>query len=259
MAKIDIDIKELHNMKKYPKELSYKGNLELLKRPKVSIVGSRRPISYTKQYTTQIVKALINRGVVIVSGGAMGVDAIAHQSATPKNSISVYATGIDIKYPSVNRNLLQSIEEEGGLVISQFKDNFKATSWSFVLRNELVVALGDILIVSEADINSGSLKSVEYAIEMGKKIFVLPHRIGESLGTNELLAKGLAKPIYDIEEFASRYGVSVNSDIVKDDFFYFCQTFPTYDEVLEKFGDRVYEAEFDEVIYIENGIVYLNG
>ena len=258
MPKIDIDIKELHSMKKYPKELSYKGNLELLNRPKVSIVGTRRPISYTKQYTTQIVKALINRGVVIVSGGAMGVDAIVHQSALSQNTISVYATGIDIKYPAINRNLLQDIEDNG-LVLSQFQDNFRATSWSFVLRNELVVALGDILIVMEADVNSGSLRSVEYAIEMGKKIFVLPHRIGDSIGTNKLISKGLAKPILDIEEFASIYGVSVGRDIPKDEFFYFCQTFPTYEEAMERFGDRVYEAEFEEIIYIENGIVYLNG
>ena len=258
MPKVDIDIKELHSMKKYPKEISYKGNLELLNRPKVSIVGTRRPISYTKQYTTQIVKALINRGVVIVSGGAMGVDAIAHQSALAQNTISVYATGIDIKYPAVNRNLLQDIEDNG-LSLSQFKDDFRATSWSFVLRNELVVALGDILIVTEADANSGSLRSVEYAIEMGKKIFVLPHRIGDSIGTNELVAKGLAKVILNIEDFASRYGVSVDNNIPKDEFFYFCQTFPTYEEAMEKFGDRLYEAEFDEVIYVENGIVYLNG
>jgi DNA processing protein len=258
MPKVDIDIKELHNMKKYPKELSYKGNLELLNRPKVSIVGSRRPINYTKQQTTKIVKALINRGVVIVSGGAMGVDAIAHQSALAQNTISVYATGIDIKYPAVNRNLLQDIEDNG-LSLSQFKDDFKATSWSFIVRNELVVALGDILIVTEADANSGSLKSVEYAIDMGKKIFVLPHRLGESIGTNKLISKGLAKPIYDIEDFASRYGVSVDNNIHKDDFFYFCQTFPTYEEAIDKFGDRVYEAEFNEIIYIKNGIIYLNG
>jgi DNA processing protein len=256
MPLIDFHIDALEAMKKYPKELHYRGNLELLKAPKVSIVGTRRPQNYTKVQTTQLAQALSKRGVVIVSGGAMGVDAIAHTGATPANTISVYASGIDIRYPAVNRELLATIEAQG-LALSQFAPSFKATAWSFVLRNELVVALGDILIVAQADLESGSLRSVEFALEMGKKIFVLPHRIGESKGTNKLLLEGKAEAIYNIEAFASQFGVAVESAIVKDDFFYFCQSFPTLEEAVSRFGERVYEAEFDGVITIENGMVYL--
>jgi len=253
---IDFHIKALNAMKKYPKELHYKGNLELLNRPKVAIVGTRKPISYSKQQTTKLVQALTKRGVVIVSGGAMGIDAIAHNAATPANTIAIYPCGIDIRYPSVNRELLKNIEEQG-LSISQFDPSFKATSWSFVVRNELVVALGDILIVSQADLNSGSLRSVEFAQKMGKEIFVLPHRLEESKGTNKLLLDNEAKAIYNIEAFASQFGVAVESAIPKDDFFYFCQSFPTIEEAVSRFGERVYEAEFDGIISIENGMVYL--
>jgi DNA processing protein len=186
----------------------------------------------------------------------MGVDTIAHEGAGSENTIAVVANGLDIRYPVINQSLIESIEQQG-LMLSQFDEGFRATGWSFVVRNELVVALGDILIVTEADLNSGSMRSVEYALKMGKEIWVLPHRLDESLGTNKLLFDGKAQTIKDVETFASRFGQAVQSDIVKDDFFYFCQTSPTFDETVEKFGDRVYEAELEGSITIRNGIVMI--
>ena len=248
---------ELESMRRYPRELYTIGNIQLLKRPKVSMVGTRRPSNYTKQYTHSLAKTLSDRGVAIVSGVAMGVDAIAHIGAGAKNAIAVVANGLDIHYPVVNHSLIKEIEENG-LVLSQFPIGFQATSWSFVVRNELVVALGDILIVTEADKKSGSMHSVEFALKMGKKIFVLPHRFNESLGTNGLIEQGLAEPIYDIEKFADRYGViPTNDNIKKDEFFYFCQTSPTLDEAIAKFGDKIYEAELEGLIKIENGLINL--
>lgn len=248
---------ELERMKKYPPTLFYKGNLALLQRPKVSIVGTRRPSNYTRHATYTLANALAKRGVCVVSGAAMGVDTIAHTGAGEENTIAVVANGLDIRYPAVNQNLLASIEDKG-LVLSQFNDGFRATGWSFVVRNELVVALGDILIVTEADLNSGSMRSVEYAIKMGKEIFVLPQRLDESLGTNQLLHSMKATAIHDIEAFASRFGQIADDEVEKDEFFYFCQKSPTFDESLKKFGDRVYEAELEGIITIQNGIVRLS-
>ena len=249
-------IHALKSMKKYPSELFYKGDPALLERPKVSIVGTRRPSNYTKQFTYSIAKALAKRGVCVVSGAAMGVDATAHSGAGEENTIAVVANGLDIRYPMVNRSLIERIEKKG-LILSQFNDGFRTTAWSFVVRNELVVALGDILIVTEADLDSGSMRSVEYALKMGKEIWVLPQRLDESLGTNRLLVEGKAKAIQDVEIFASRFGQAVQSDIVKDEFFYFCQTSPTFDDTVKKFGDRVYEAELEGTVTIHNGIVRL--
>ena len=249
-------IPELNAMKKYPSELFYKGNLELLQRPKVSIVGTRRPSIYTKQFTYSIAKALSKRGVCVVSGAAMGVDTIAHTGAGEENTIAVVANGLNIRYPAINRELIESIESRG-LMISQFNDGFRATGWSFVVRNELVVALGDMLIVTEAELDSGSMRSVEYALKMGKEIFVLPQRLDESSGTNSLLREGKATAITDVELFASRFGQAPSSAIQKDAFFYFCQASPTFDDTVAKFGDRVYEAELEGVVTIHNGIVRL--
>jgi len=108
MPTIDFNIDALNSMKKYPKTLSYKGDLSLLKRPKVSIVGSRRPSSYSKLYTSKLSKELTSRGVVIVSGGAMGVDGVAHRSSYP-NTIAVMANGLDIIYPKVNTDIISKI------------------------------------------------------------------------------------------------------------------------------------------------------
>ena len=140
-------------------------------------------------------------------------------------------------------------------MLSQFNDGFRATGWSFVVRNELVVALGDVLVVTEADLKSGSMRSVKFALKMGKEIFILPHRLDESRGTNALLQEKKATAITDIEAFASRFGTAVESTVAKDEFFYFCQSMPTFDQPLERFGERVYEAELEGIINIENGIV----
>jgi len=247
----------LESMKKYPKALYVLGDVSLLQRRKVSMVGTRRPSIYTQHQTKVLAASLAKRGVCLVSGAAMGVDALVHQGAGFSNTIAVVANSLDIRYPSVNRKIIEGIEKEG-LVLSQFAVTTKAAPWSFVVRNELVVALGDVLIVTEADANSGSMRSVEYALKMGKEIYVLPQRLGESNGTNKLLEEGLAKPIYDIELFANGFGIiPQNETIAKDEFFYFCQTSPTFDDAVAQFADRIYEAELEGLIYIENGLVRL--
>ena len=256
-TQLNENIPALSSMKKYPESLFYKGNTNLLQRPKVSIVGTRRPSPYTRQFTYALAQALAKRGVCIVSGAAMGVDAIAHHGAGAENTIAVVANGLDIRYPVINKEIIEAIENQG-LVLSQFKDTFRATGWSFVVRNELVVALGDILIVTEADLGSGSMRSVEYALKMGKEIFVLPQRLDESLATNALLNEGKAIAINDIESFVSRFGQVAQDGIVKDDFFYFCQNGPTLDESIEQYGDKIYEAELEGLITIQQGIVRLS-
>ncbi len=254
MKQIDPNsIEAINYMKKVPKELFYKGNLDLLKRRSVSIVGTRRPSAYTKDFTFKLAKALSKRGVVIVSGAAMGVDALAHLGAGESNTIAVMPNGLDIKYPAVNRNLISQIEEQG-LVLSFFKVGFRATKWSFVARNELVVALGELLIVTEAYLKSGSLRSVEYALSMGKKIYVLPHRLNESLATNELLKSGKAEVIYDIEDFANRFGI-LNESL--DKFTTYLESSPPLDDAIIKYGDKIYEAELEGLISIENGFIKL--
>jgi len=248
------DIPELQKMKKYPKSLYYLGNTALLKKDKISIVGTRKPNQYTRNFTNQLAYALSQRDICIVSGAAMGVDAIAHKGALLSNTIAVMANGLDIRYPAVNKNLIESIENEG-LVISQFDKGERARPWSFVVRNELVVALGDVLIVTQADLGSGTMRSVEYAQAMGKKIYVLPHRIGESEATQQLLNEGKAEAIYDINTFCNKFAtLQTNSN---DTLLQFCKTFPTYDEAYKRFGDKILEYELEGKVAILNGKVLI--
>ncbi|NPA81570.1 MAG: DNA-processing protein DprA [Epsilonproteobacteria bacterium] len=249
IKRIDFQIKELLSMKKYPKKLFYKGDLNLLKRRKVSIVGARKAYPYTREFTLKIAKELSKREVAIVSGAAMGVDREAHIGAGAKNTIAVMGNSLDIRYPAVNRKLIEDIEKNG-LVISPFEESFKPTKWSFVVRNEIVVALGEVLIITQADLNSGSMRSADFAIEMKKEIYVLPHRLNESEGTNYLLKNSLAKPILDIEEFASLFGEKKDK---RDEFLEFCSKNPSYEEAVKRFKDRVFEAELLGEIEIVNG------
>ncbi|WP_201353561.1 DNA-processing protein DprA [Hydrogenimonas urashimensis] len=255
VRKVDFPIPELEEMEHYPPHLWYKGNRALLARPKISIVGSRRPLSYTRSAVMQLAAALSRRGIVIVSGAAMGVDALAHRGAGVSNTIAVMGCGLDHRYPAINASLIGEIEEKG-LVMSQFEPGFRARGWSFVVRNETVVALGSVLVVAQADRDSGTMRSVAFAEKMGKKIYVLPHRLGESEGTNDLLKEGRAEAIYDIDAFASLFGASEEAS-GGEDFILYCKSAPSYEEAVKRFGDRLFEAELEGRIAIENGRVIL--
>ena len=248
IQKLDFIPHELDILKKPPKELYHVGNLELLKSKKVSIVGTRRPISYTKEMTHKLSQGLVRAGICIVSGAAMGVDGIAHKGAFP-HTIAVMPNSLDYKYPSVNKTLIENIYKNS-LALSEYEIGYKATKYSFVIRNRIVVALGDFLIITQADENSGTMRSAQIALELGKKIFVLPHRLGESKGTQKLLKEGQAEPIHDIDEFLSQFSNKVNES--SDEFLEFCKNSPSLSESLKKYGDKVYEYELYGKIKIEN-------
>lgn len=235
------------------RSIHYKGRLELLQKRRISVVGSRKPNSYAKSMTHEIASKLAKAGVCIVSGGAIGVDAIAHKAAGAENTIMVAATGLDMRYPAINKHLIAEIEHRG-LVLSQFKEGTPSYAYNFPLRNELTVALGELLVVTYADLNSGTMHSVEYAKKLSKEIFVLPHRLGESEATNELLRDNLAKPIYDIDAFVGQFGET--KEETEDELLQFCSKHPTYEETLSRFGGRVFEYELEGRIVVKEGRVY---
>lgn len=253
---IIFEIPELRIMKRYPDKIYYQGNLDLLQMPKISIVGTRRPNPYTRAITYELSKKLALSGMIVVSGAALGVDAIAHQGAGTMQTIAVLPSGIDRFYPAKNYSLINSIAQNG-LLLSQFDLGFGARDWSFVVRNEVVVALGDVLIVCEADFGSGSMRSVEFALEMGKPIYVLPHRLRESGATRRLLAEGKATAIDDIDLFVAHISQKAHNAKEDSSFIAFCRNGPTYDEALGKFPKDIFEAELNGSIDVRNGRVYV--
>jgi len=255
IKKIDFHIPSLDSMKKYPKDIYYIGNTSLLQNKKIAIVGTRKPNSYTKNITHNISTALSNNNITIVSGAAMGVDAIAH-NASNNNTIAVVANGLNIRYPAVNKNLIQNIEQNS-LILSTYEQNEKARAYTFVHRNELVVSLCDALIITQADLKSGSLTSAQYAIKMNKPIYVIPHRINESLGTQELIKNNQAKVIYDIDEFISSLGIQTTS-IISDEFLDYCKNNPLYDEAINKYANKVFQYELEGKITIKDARIFVN-
>ncbi|AJB45698.1 DNA-processing protein DprA [Campylobacter fetus] len=248
------DILSLKKLKKPVNRLYYKGNLELLNFPKVAIVGSRKCTSYTKNLVLNLASTLKNYGICVVSGAAIGADIHAHEGAFP-NTIAVFGNGLDNIYPAQNSKMIEKIYKDA-LALSEYEPNALATPWSFLERNRIVVALSDAVIIAEADMKSGSMSSARLALDMGIPLFVLPQRLNESNGTNDLLSKNRANLISDFDEFASKFG-SLNSDLSKDDVLEFIKTNQNFDECYARFGDALYEYELDGKISIDGVYVRL--
>lgn len=248
-------LEELQQMNNPLEMLYYKGNIELLESKKVSVVGTRHPNQYTKNFTFQLCNKLAQAHTTVISGGAMGVDAIAHKASKPY-TIMISPCGINHRYPKINKKLIEELEKSA-LVMSQFDPNYEATPYSFVQRNELVVALGECLVVTQCDLKSGSMRSVEFALKMQKPIYVLPHQIGQSEGTNYLLKEGLAQAIYDIDAFVQNYRSEKFVKTAKSGFLTYCQSAPLYEEALKEFKEELFEAELNGEVQIINGRVQL--
>lgn len=253
MKILEFQINEFKKFKKPPKTIFYIGNTHLLLKRKISIVGSRRPSSYARTQTYELASKLSLRGITIVSGAAMGIDSTAHNASLNFNTIAVMANGLDIHYPSVNSTLIKNIEKQG-LCLSEYPLKHKPRVYDFVQRNRLVVALGEVLIITCADINSGSIRSFEYAKKQNKKVYVLPHRINESLGTQDLIKKGLVDVIYNIDDFANSFSIieTINDPIIN-----YCKNGVSLSSALKKFGNKIYEYELNQRIYIKNSLIYI--
>ncbi|MGG7073466.1 DNA-processing protein DprA [Campylobacter sp. 9BO] len=240
----------LKRLKNIPKELFYSGNLELLSLPKVAVVGSRKASVYTKECVNELCKTLVNFGVCIVSGGAIGVDIVAHKASLPC-TIGVFATGLDIIYPPSNTKTIEQIYAQG-LALSGYPAKTPALGFRFLERNRIVVALSQALVIAQADLQSGSMQSARLASELEVPIYVLPQRINESRGTNKLLNEGKAKIIDNFENFASIFGKKSEIKTQSDEILEFCNGGVSLDMALSKFGDKVYEYELLGKLEIKN-------
>ncbi len=184
-------------------KLYYIGTLPDTRRPTVAIVGSRKPTAYGREVTQHIAGELARRGVVIVSGMALGVDAIAHQAALDAGgrTIAVLANGLHRYYPATNTQLGKHIIASGGAVISEYEPGVEPRDFQFLERNRIVSGLSDAVIITEAAARSGTLNTAAHALTQGKDLYVVPGNITSpmSAGCNLLLAQG-ASPLVDIDD-----------------------------------------------------------
>jgi len=184
----------LTNIAKVPEKLYFIGQLPETRIPSVAVVGSRKPTNYGKEVTYQLAYDLAKRGVVIISGLALGVDGIAHQAALDVGgaTIAVLANGVDLVHPSSHKTLADRITQTGGAIISEYEPGMTARDFQFLARNRIVSGLSDAVIVTEAAIRSGTLSTVSHALEQGKEVFVVPGNITSpmSSGCNSLIKQG---------------------------------------------------------------------
>jgi len=210
----DVPIK-LRNIPQPPKQLFVMGNNvnELLKRPCVTVVGSRKVSAYGKAVTTELAGELAKAGVVIISGLAIGVDSLAHKAALDAGglTIAVLPSGIDRIYPANHRGLAMQILQHGGAIISEYPDQELPHKYHFIERNRIASGLGDALLVTEAAEKSGTLHTANFALEQGKPVLAVPGNITSptSVGTNNLIKTG-AFPVTNVLDVFHALGVDIS-------------------------------------------------
>ena len=198
---------KLSSVSPQPKRLFYIGNPDI-SGPTVAIVGTRKPTVYGKSVTLDLAEKLAKRGVMVVSGLALGIDGIAHQGAlnVGGRTVAVLASGLDTISPSSHRQLAIKILEKDGALISEYEPGVPPLQFRFLERNRLVSGLADALIVTEASAKSGTMNTVMHALSQGKDVYAIPGNISSpsSAGCNKLIEQG-ATPIIDIDAFVENF------------------------------------------------------
>lgn len=174
-----------------PYVLYYLGDIRLLSANKMSVIGSRTAF----EYPLRITKELIDHSPldwVFVSGLAKGIDAQVHRCALlTHNTIAILGCGIDIIYPRENEELYHLIQTKG-LILSEYPPKTAIRKHQFIARNRIIAGLGASLVVMQAATKSGTMSTVEFALNLGKEVFVCPFHIDEVYGSgcNLLLEQG---------------------------------------------------------------------
>ena len=191
----------LYDMYDPPAILYVKGNETLLKRRKVAIIGSREATQYSQDVINWLVPACRDANMTIVSGLARGADTMAHLAAmaTQATTIAVLGHGLQHMYPPEHRALAEQMSTQQ-LLLTEYPYHVAPQRWHFPMRNRIISALSDAVVVTEAAKKSGTMSTVDYALAHGKDIYALPGNIFSKLseGPNALIAEG-ATPLLSLE------------------------------------------------------------
>ena len=188
----------LRNIKNHPPVISVRGNVDVLSRPMVSMVGTRHATAAGMQLVADIAQSFAEHNMAVVSGMAIGTDTAAHRGALRAAgnavTVAVLAGGVDYVWPVENESLYWDIVARGA-IISEMPVGFVPVAQNFVVRNKLVAGMGDKLILGEADLKSGSMTTARFAIEYGRDVWAIPSHPTDlrALGPNSLIRSGDAK------------------------------------------------------------------
>ena len=178
----------------YPVSIFVKGNEKILNTPAIGIVGCRESSSYGEKVAQYFAYHLSKRKINIISGLAKGIDSQSHIGAIKAKGITigVIGSGLDIVYPKENEYLYDKIIKENGAIISEYPLGVKPIKMNFPARNRIISGMSKGIIVIEAKKKSGTLITVDFALEQGRNVYVVPGNIDEvnSVGTNDLIKQG---------------------------------------------------------------------
>ncbi len=201
---------KLRHIYKPPKALYVRGCLPEKSKLGIAIVGARNCSIYGRETAFYFARELAKNGVEIISGLARGIDGAAHKGALAcgMKTYGVLGCGIDVCYPREHAKIYEEMEKKGG-IISEYGLGVAPLAGYFPMRNRIISGLSNGILVVEARERSGSLITVEYGLEQGKDIFVLPGRICDelSIGCNRLLKAG-AIPVTEPSDILEYYGVT---------------------------------------------------
>lgn len=203
---------KLRHIYKPPKGLYVKGHLPNPNVTSLAIIGARDCSSYGREVAYYFGKELAKAGIQIISGLARGVDGAAHRGAVDEiaGTYGVLGCGIDVCYPKQNAELFLEMEKKGG-IISEYPGSEPPIAGYFPVRNRIISGLSDGILVVEAREKSGSLITVEHALEQGKDIFVIPGRIYDELSKGCInLFKAGAIPVCSPMDILSYYGLAAD-------------------------------------------------
>ena len=196
-----------------PRELWIRGDadLALLERPVVALVGARACSAYGRAVARSLARDLAASGVVVVSGLARGIDGEAHRGALEAGgpTVAVLGCGIDRDYPAAHADLARTIVADG-LIVSEYEPGVEPAPWRFPARNRIISGLSLAVVVVEARERSGALITVDFALEQGRDVLVVPGEITSALssGTNALRRLGAA-PALGVDDVLETIGVVV--------------------------------------------------
>ena len=202
----DMYPRALRATKNHPPIITVRGNLELLRRDMVSIVGTRHATAAGMEFVADIAHAFSENGTVVVSGMAIGTDTAAHRGAlratNGAGTIAVLAGGVDYIWPIENESLYWDIISHG-VVISEMPVGFTPVANNFVMRNRIVAGLSARLILGEADLKSGSMTTARFAHELNREIWAIPSHPADlrAFGPNSLIRDGVAKLCMGVSDF----------------------------------------------------------
>ena len=204
-----------------PKTLYLVGKLPPSDMIYLAVVGSRKYTSYGKEVCEKLIRGLAGYPVVIVSGLALGIDAIAHKKALEAGltTIAFPGSGLDssVLYPRTNVRLAEEIVRAGGCLISEMEPSARATLYSFPRRNRLMAGIAKAVLIIEAEEKSGTLITARMATDYNRDVLAVPGSIfsSSSKGTNFLIRQG-ATPIRSSEDILDALGFTIEKDSVSD-------------------------------------------